>query len=149
MSKGDRLFPRPSKLRKDRAHSVGQSDLPILDKEHDRTRRGDDLCERGEIKHRVERHRLRRRLKGPHPIRLAVDRMIATTHPDNRTRYLTECYRLLDHRIRLIGPGGARRRRTAHKGQAAGQGACQDNPHGVPARFRENSSSNAGMTTLP
>ena len=39
-------------------HRIAQTNLPAFDQNHDRGRRGHDLCQRGEIEDRVNRHRL-------------------------------------------------------------------------------------------
>src|SRR5271154_7094054 len=67
------LFAVLRKLRKILSHRIVHAKLPLLPKLHERSRSGNDLGQRGTVKHRVGCHRFPVRLNRAAAISLAID----------------------------------------------------------------------------
>src|SRR5262252_8301931 len=70
-------------------HRVTESELSVFCEDHDGGCRGHDLCQRCEIKDRIDRHRLRCGHQGPLTISFTEDDLALTPNEDHCARQLT------------------------------------------------------------
>ncbi|MCR4413655.1 MAG: hypothetical protein NUV77_14635 [Thermoguttaceae bacterium] len=76
---GHRILPLAGELGQVLGHGVVEPDAPVFHEEHYARRGGHGLGERRQVEHRVDRHRDRRRLDLPVPIRPEKDHLAVPT----------------------------------------------------------------------
>ncbi|MEZ5286574.1 MAG: hypothetical protein R2712_17560 [Vicinamibacterales bacterium] len=102
-------------------HGIGEADAALLHQRHDRGGRGDDLCQRCQVKHRIDRHRLVRGDERARPVGLLEQHPIAAADQHHGAGRLAGGHGGLDDAIDAGEAGGDIRRRL---GAGDGQSVC-------------------------
>ena len=99
MTDGDVTFAVAFEARDVGGHTIAQSNASLLDQDHDAGGRGDDLGQRGQVEHRVERHRLGVRHERAIADRFLIEDLVAPAHEHDRARQLLLLDRRADERL--------------------------------------------------